>query len=954
MNNTRVVALAGAILLAVLSTSTGASAQNAQSPPKTTGVAEDDSTIIVTARRKDEALLDVPATVSAVTGKQIEDFQITRFQDLAQLVSGLTLENQQAGFGATASVRGVTFQVTSQGSPTVEQYLNEVPIEPNAMAQSNFDIGQIEVLKGPQGTLRGRSAPSGAITETTRRPDLDSIGGYVSSDITSLNGINVQGALGVPIIKDVLALRVAGVWDENDNGGVRSTSNNSGLPSNPRSRNYTGRATVRFEPTSNFSAVVMYQRLVTDARSYGGALFGTGALGITSTPGQPANTRAATGAGTTCSGTNNCGNPAAFAPPNFNGPALTAGQQMSVQDYPSFVAQRMDLITGQADWHVGGQKLSFIGSYQNFHVLTQSEDDANNSVVGIARNYSPGSNAVEKRQSYELRLASEEPLFDGLLDYTLGGFYLKLYGLSASGGRNTVLMQGAFGSPLGAGTLPGGGTAPGLLSPFTYDRRYAAGYNIQTPRNDIEKSIFGTITLHLFGDKTEFSAGGRQIFRSASKEVDVFGIPGIAAVLNPNGLGACPATLTATSLTGGGTVPAGTPVVGHTYAGTCDVAVNIGNNNGGVVTPGIGAPASLFPSIPFGTRKWSPFVYNFSLSHKITPDLMVYASYGTAWRAGPGPITAAPACADANLCSRYNLLDAEDSKAVEVGFKASLFDKKLNISVAGYRETYSGLFVAGSGATYLPIACANGTNAQTCLAGSPISTGSFTFNAPATTYGIDVDTSLRISQDFNMGVLFSWSHGRYNNANIPCRDTNLDGIADSGALPTIDAWINGINGGGTGAKGPKGPSLCLNNGSSTTAPPWNISGRAEYSHDIFGSNFGGRAFIRTLVNYYPRNTSIDPTVAGLIPNQYALVNLWLGLRGAKGDWELSVSAKNLFNNQTVTRQDILEGTLITPQRNDPFGSPASIASPANSGYRSISMVSRREFAINLRYAFGSH
>ena len=73
-------------------------------------------------------------------------------------------------------------------------YLNEMPVEPNTMFQATFDIGQIEVLRGPQGTLRGRSSPSGAITYTTRRPDLTEVGGYISMLGTSRGDINMQGA----------------------------------------------------------------------------------------------------------------------------------------------------------------------------------------------------------------------------------------------------------------------------------------------------------------------------------------------------------------------------------------------------------------------------------------------------------------------------------------------------------------------------------------------------------------------------------------------------------------------------------------------------------------------------------------------------------------------------------------------------------------------------------------
>src|ERR1700759_2623486 len=100
--------------------------------------------------------------------------------------------------------------------------MNAPPLQLGFLFQSLFDIGQVEVLKGPQGTNRGISAPSGAITITTHKPDLSNFGGFVDVTATALQGRNAQGALNVPIIKDVLAVRASAVIDQNDYDGVTS------------------------------------------------------------------------------------------------------------------------------------------------------------------------------------------------------------------------------------------------------------------------------------------------------------------------------------------------------------------------------------------------------------------------------------------------------------------------------------------------------------------------------------------------------------------------------------------------------------------------------------------------------------------------------------------------------------------------------------------------------------
>src|SRR3546814_17437180 len=86
---------------------------------------------------------------------------------------------------------------------------------------SMFDVGQIEVLRGPQGTLRGRASPSGSITVTTQKPDLYESGGYADLTRTNLDALNVNGAFNLPIIPEKLAIRIAGIDDRNERSEER-------------------------------------------------------------------------------------------------------------------------------------------------------------------------------------------------------------------------------------------------------------------------------------------------------------------------------------------------------------------------------------------------------------------------------------------------------------------------------------------------------------------------------------------------------------------------------------------------------------------------------------------------------------------------------------------------------------------------------------------------------------
>jgi iron complex outermembrane receptor protein len=167
----------------------------------------------------------------------------------------------------------VSFDVFAQSSPTAEFYLNDALIEPNVWSQVIYDVARMEVLRGPQATLRGRSAPSGAFSFMTRRPDLNAMGSYVSSIVTHSGDQNFQGALGVPLIPEKLAVRVAALYDDNDGSEIESVTTSVKTSDETRS----ARTTLRFEPTEAIGATLMYQYNEHNYDDVGLRLFGPGA-----------------------------------------------------------------------------------------------------------------------------------------------------------------------------------------------------------------------------------------------------------------------------------------------------------------------------------------------------------------------------------------------------------------------------------------------------------------------------------------------------------------------------------------------------------------------------------------------------------------------------------------------------------------------------------------------------
>ena len=158
-------------MLALLIGLAGAQGATAQTVP----VAEtsvDDGDIVVTARRREESLLDVPIAVSAFGGAALEKAGTVDITEVANLVPSVTLEPSRATNSTlTAFIRGVGQQDPLAGfEGGVGLYLDDVYLNrPQASVLDVYDVERIEVLRGPQGTLYGRNTIGGAIKYVTRR-----------------------------------------------------------------------------------------------------------------------------------------------------------------------------------------------------------------------------------------------------------------------------------------------------------------------------------------------------------------------------------------------------------------------------------------------------------------------------------------------------------------------------------------------------------------------------------------------------------------------------------------------------------------------------------------------------------------------------------------------------------------------------------------------------------------
>jgi outer membrane receptor protein involved in Fe transport len=164
--------------------------------------------IIVTAQKREQALQDVPMTVTAATGEQLETAGVEQIGDLAKIVPALSVGRSQFGF-PIISMRGVNLNLAYlSAQPTVSTYVDQALLAYPAMTQGVFlDVQRIEVLKGPQGTLFGANVTGGAINIIAAKPTRDLRYG-ARAEVNHFGGVDLEGYVSGPL-SDTLRARIA-------------------------------------------------------------------------------------------------------------------------------------------------------------------------------------------------------------------------------------------------------------------------------------------------------------------------------------------------------------------------------------------------------------------------------------------------------------------------------------------------------------------------------------------------------------------------------------------------------------------------------------------------------------------------------------------------------------------------------------------------------------------------
>ncbi len=203
--------------------------------------------IIVTAQLREQSILEVPIAVTAYDGEFLRDIGVDEFDQLSAFVPGFVVQEQSVNNPGFV-LRGITSDSgASNIEPRVSVFQNGVSIaRSRGSIVQLFDIERVEVLKGPQGTLFGRSAQIGAVNVITKKPE-DEFGAGVQVEFGNFDQQYYDGFINIPV-SDKVGFRAAAVYNRR-NGFI---DNNTGLDLNSTDT-LAIRGSLRFEPTESIT-----------------------------------------------------------------------------------------------------------------------------------------------------------------------------------------------------------------------------------------------------------------------------------------------------------------------------------------------------------------------------------------------------------------------------------------------------------------------------------------------------------------------------------------------------------------------------------------------------------------------------------------------------------------------------------------------------------------------------
>ena len=343
-------------------------------------------TVTVTTRRREESSQDVPTPMSVVSGQNLETQRVYRIQDLQQLVPSVNVAYMHAR-QSSVSIRGLGNNPASDGlEGSVGLYIDNVYLGRPGMAVFDLmDIEQLEVLRGPQGTLFGKNTTAGVINISTRAPSFTperSIETSVGED----GYFQTKGTISGPL-NDQLAGRFSAYRTRSD-GDIKNEYDGHDLNGGSREG---FRAQLLFKPNEDFNL-----RWIGDYNEEDSS----------------AGTRVLYNTGPTINGVNLYESRASAA-----GATLVNGRHRKVNlDNDQHVTVHQGGTSVEANWTLPSDfTLTSVSSYRFWNFTPRNDDGLN-----VPASYNAGVSVEDKQYSQEFRLASPKGEF---FDYVVGAYY---------------------------------------------------------------------------------------------------------------------------------------------------------------------------------------------------------------------------------------------------------------------------------------------------------------------------------------------------------------------------------------------------------------------------------------------------------------------------------------------------------------------------------------------------
>ena len=635
----------------------------------------DDNVIIVTASKRETSLQETPISVSVTTGETLEQAQIRDVLDLQTVTPSLRVSQLQTSSASTFIIRGFGNGDNNFGiEPSVGVFIDGVFRSRSAAALSDLpNVQRIEVLNGPQSTLFGKNASAGVISVVTRPPQFE-FGGKVEASYGNFNSIILKGDVTGPITENV-AFSLDGSYNKRDG---YATIVNLGAEQNDRNR-WAVRGQLLIEPTPDLRirAIADYSRIDEVCCQVTTLVAGPTVAGINAVGGQLSTDRFGYDAFLN------------FVPTN------------EVDNYGGSV---------QVDWETGALSVTSITSYRELDNFFLSDID-----------YTSADIATETRDqkvetfTQEFRVASD---FDGPINFLLGGYYFDEKISQNSAIQNGTQIRNFFEILAGADPVAVLTNQPTLFNGLeaTFGLPQESIFNTplltaeQFSMDNTSWSIFGTVDFepldglvftggfNYTDDKKDFALAQQSFDPLAQINfVDAF-IAGAIGTNDPAAIAAFAAANPATfnAIATAAQDPTQNPLLplaGFQFQ-----------------PPFLTIPNAVEP----GRTNDDKFTYLLRASYQISPEVNVYASYATGFKAssvnlsrdsrpantdflaGPGGSTIlAPASpilnaglALPNLRSGSRFAGPEEAEVYEIGLKAQW--PGLSVNVALFDQTIEG------------------------------------------------------------------------------------------------------------------------------------------------------------------------------------------------------------------------------------------------------------------------